>query len=129
MIFRPQFDIQYFNGTYILVMNPQMARILMEEIKKQGNNLNCVVSLQLPFTLASGLKELCEKSPDWNLRSLGTELNKLFDEYNQRRTLYQERKATAERQPSIASDDEGEDELEEEPIDTPTYGQARRRGK
>ena len=106
-VFKPIFDVQYFNGMYILAMNPQMARILMEEIKNQGNQLNCTVTIQIPFKLAEGMKDLCEHSSDWFLNSLGAEFHKLFEGYRERRLSAEDRN----------SRNADYDDLDEDPLD------------
>ena len=108
--FKPQFSLQYMNGVFLLGMNPQMAKELMDEIKRQGETLNMTLVAQVPFKATEAMRDLCNRSDSFFLRSLGQQLDENLEELREKRLAYENRRSN--------------DDLEEEPLDDdpPSYG-------
>jgi len=115
--FKPQFSLQYLNGVFILGMNPQMTKALMDEIKNQGEQLNATLVAQIPFKGAEMMRDLCVRSSDFFLRNLGEQLDKTLDNLQQKRIAYESRQGH-----NRDNDDLPEEDLD----DTGPYGRGRR---
>jgi len=98
------------NGVFILASNPQFSKALMDEIKKQGEELNMTSVAQVPFKAAEALQVLCERSDDYFLRNLAGQLQEIMEELRDKRLAYESRNR--------------QDALDEEPLDDdlPSYG-------
>ena len=115
--FKPQFSLQYMNGVFVLVMNPQMSKLLMDEIKEQGENVNLTAMVQIPFKGAEMLRDLCSRADDFFLRNLGGQFDQTLEELRKKRLDYEKRNPVTD------------DDLDEEPLDdeaAPSYGRHKR---
>ena len=113
--FKPQFSLQYMNGVFVLVMNPQMSKLLMDEIKNQGENVNLTAMIQIPFKGAEMLRDLCTRSSDFFLRNLGGQFDDTLEQLREKRLAYETQHPL-------------KDDLDEEPLDdaAPSYGRSRK---
>ena len=112
--FKPQFNLQFFNGGFRILMNPQMTKLLMEAIKEQGERFNCTMETIIPFKAAEAMRDLCNRSSDFFLRNLGNQLEETLEELREKRLAYEARQS---------HNYEYEDDLPEEDLDTPpSYG-------
>jgi hypothetical protein len=88
--FKPQFDFRYFNGLFVLNMNVQMARELVQAIEEDGDNVNLSLTVQLGRHTAEMLEGACHKSDSHVVQLLSDKMHDTFVHLDEKRRAYEE---------------------------------------
>jgi len=89
--FPPQFKFFYFNGVYVVQMNPQMALELAKANKEAGDAVNLTFQAQMGLGTAKALQEMCDGADSHIVNRLGESMSELLEELAEGRRQWQER--------------------------------------